>query len=187
VLLVVYLGFLNGDMLSQALIVGWAQNGIPWRLGPGLVILSAAALLTPAVTKRQLYCHHICPYGAAQQLLRGRVSRRRRIARHWRRWLQLIPPVLLVLVVLTAMLHWPINLAGIEPFDAFLFWIAGTAALTIAVVGLAASALVPMAYCRFGCPTGAMLEYVRYQGQSDRFSRRDALAAGLLLLALGLS
>ena len=33
--LVLYLGLVNGDMLSQAMIVGWAQNGIPWRTGGG--------------------------------------------------------------------------------------------------------------------------------------------------------
>ncbi len=62
--LVVYLGFINGDMISQALLVGWAQSGFPWRLAPGLVLLTAAALLVPLVSKRQLYCHQICPFGA---------------------------------------------------------------------------------------------------------------------------
>ena len=79
VVLVVYLGFLNGDMLSQTLVVGWAQSGIPWRLAPGLVLLAAAALSVPIVSRRQVYCHHICPFGAAQQLIRGRIPWRVRV------------------------------------------------------------------------------------------------------------
>jgi polyferredoxin len=82
------------------------------------------------------------------------------------------------------MLHLPVSLAGIEPFDAFLFRIAGWATLVIALVGLVAAALVPMAYCRFGCPTGAMLDYLRYSARSDRFTRRDVVALALLALAV---
>jgi hypothetical protein len=39
-----------------------------------------------------------------------------------------------------------------------------------------------MAYCRYGCPTGALLEFIRAHGRSDRFGRRDV--AALLLVAL---
>ena len=63
-LLIGYLGFVNGDMVSQSLLVGWAQNGVAWRLAPGLVLLVAAAFLTPLLTRRQVYCHQLCPHGA---------------------------------------------------------------------------------------------------------------------------
>ena len=95
-----------------------------------------------------------------------------------------IPAGLLLLAFVTAIFHLPVNLAGIEPFDAFVFRIAGVATLAIAVVGLLASAFVPLAYCRFGCPTGAVLEYVRFHGRSDRLSRGDLLAIGLLIAGL---
>jgi hypothetical protein len=45
---------------------------------------------------------------------------------------------------------------------------------------------VPLAYCRFGCPTGALLNYLRLQGPGDRFGRRDVAALTLLALAVGL-
>lgn len=183
-MLVGYFGFVNGDMLSQALLVGWAQSGVPWRLAPGLMLLVAASLIVPAVSKKQLYCHHICPFGAAQQLIHNRVPLRFSIP--WRvvALLEVIPAILIAVVLLTAMLHWPLNLAGIEPFDAFFFLeIVGVASLVIAIVGLIGSAFVPMAYCRFGCPTGALLNHLRYNARSDRLTRRDAVAVTLLLLA----
>ncbi len=194
VVLVLYLGFLSGDMLSQALLVGWAQNGVPWRLAPGLVVLVGAALFVPILTKRQMYCHHLCPFGAAQQLLRHRPTRRhsprrRPTRRHptprWlKRTLALITPALLVVVVVTAMRHLPLNLAGIEPFNAFCLWLAGTATLAVAAAGMTASAVIPMAYCRYGCPTGAMLGYLRLNARSDRLTRRDLFALGLFAVAL---
>jgi len=56
----------------------------------------------------------------------------------------------------------------------------------IALAGLVAAVFVPMAYCKYGCPTGLVLNFVRSHGKADRFARRD-LAAGLLVLfTLGL-
>jgi hypothetical protein len=183
-LLVGYLGLLNGDLLSQALLVGWARSGVPWHLAPGLVLLTAAALVLPVVTRRQVYCHHVCPFGALQQLTRNRLPWRWRLSPRATQGLRALPGLLLLLVVLAAMLHVPLNLAGIEPFDAFVFWVAGTATLAVAAVGLLASLVVPMAYCRFGCPTGGMLEFLRFHGRSGRLGWRDGWAAALLIAAL---
>ena len=57
----------------------------------------------------------------------------------------------------------------------------------VAGVGLVASCFIPQAYCRFGCPTGALLNFVRGRGPIDRFSGRDALAAGLVAVAVALN
>jgi polyferredoxin len=106
---------------------------------------------------------------------------------HWiSRCLALLPFLLLVWVVIVAMQHRAFNLAAIEPFDAYVVRVAGWATLAVAAGGLLVSLFVPMAYCRFGCPTGAMLNYVRLQGPGDRFGRRDIAAVALLALAIGL-
>jgi len=183
-MLVVYFGFMNGDMLSQALLVGWAQSGVPWRLAPGLMLLVAASLIIPAASKKQIYCHRICPFGAAQRLIRNRLPWKVRLLQRSTKWRKATSTILLILVVLTAMLHWPLNLALIEPFDAFfLLRVAASLSLVIAIGGLIDSAFVPMAYCRFSCPTGALLNHLRYNARSDRLTRRDAIAVALLLLA----
>lgn len=187
VVLVVYLGFLNADMLSQALLVGWAQNGVAWRVAPGLVFLSAAALITPIVTGRQVYCTHLCPYGAVQDWIGRKVPKQIAVRGVAERILSAIPAILLAWVVVVAMVHLGLSLVGIEPFDAFVFRIAGWATIAVAVIGLVAALFIPRAYCRYGCPTGAMLKYLRVSAASERFGQRDWVAAGLVLLALGMS
>ena len=67
--LIVYVGFISGDLLAQTLFAGWARAGVPWSTAPGLVLLGAAALMVPWVSRKPLYCHHICPHGAAQELI----------------------------------------------------------------------------------------------------------------------
>jgi hypothetical protein len=183
VLLIGYFGFANGDLISQALLAGWAQSGIPWRLAPGLVLLTTAAFVVPIVSKRQPYCHHICPLGAAQQLLP--TVHKLHLSSRVLRVLSCLPAALLFVVIWTAVSHGSLNLASLEAFDAFLilFGVTSIAAVAIAIVGLTASAFVPMAYCRFGCPTGALLNYLRYNARSDRLTKRDAVAVLLLFLA----
>lgn len=182
--LVLYLGLISGDFVSQALLVGWSRNGLPWRIAPGLVLLTLAAFLVPFATKTQLYCHHLCPHGAAQELVKRRLPWQWRIPAWLERPLSTLPAALLVFVLATALVPLSVNLASIEPFDAYVWHTAGWITITIAIVGLLTSLFVPMAYCRYGCPTGALLGYLRRNARSDRLTRQDLLAA--LLAAIGL-
>jgi NosR/NirI family transcriptional regulator, nitrous oxide reductase regulator len=40
--------------------------------------------------------------------------------------------------------------------------------------------VTPMAYCRYGCPTGALMKMLRYRGEDDRWGWREWLALGLV-------
>jgi polyferredoxin len=187
--LIVYVGFVSGDLLAQKLFAGWARSGIPWTTAPGLALLAAAALLVPWASRRPLYCHHICPHGAAQELL-GRwrpKSWRLHLRPDVARGLETAPALLLLFVIVVTMFAVPFDLAGIEPFDAYLVRTAGIATVAVAVVGLIASLFVPQAYCRFGCPTGALLQFVRGRGAEDRFSRRDGVALIYVIIAVVLN
>ena len=189
VVVLAYLGFGAGAVLSQAQLWGWAAAGLP-RGATVLLFLTAVALLTPVTTGRNIYCAHLCAHGAAQQLLAKAIRPQRRpwLAR-WRRrlvamlqWLRWLPGALLGVAALTTIFDLPLSIVDLEPFDAYVPAVAGGVALVLFVVSLLASCLSPMAYCRHGCPTGALLEQLRLHGRSDRVSWRDGLL-GLCLLA----
>lgn len=90
-------------------------------------------------------------------------------------------------MLIVAILALPADLAGMEPFDAYLLKRAGWATIAIAAAGLVASLFVPMAYCHYGCPTGALLNFIRKRGTADRFGRREIAALLLVALAAFLS
>ena len=183
-LLIGYLGLMNGDMVSQAMLVGWAEHGIP-KHAIGLILITIAAFLLPVSTGVNHYCAHLCPHGAAQQLLRNkRFKIRLHRKLHWA--LKAIPVVLLAWCILVPMLVLPFSLVDIEPFDAWIWQAAGIATISVAVVGLIASVFQPMAYCRFGCPTGVLLSFLRSHSGSGKWTRSDLIAIALCLLALGL-
>jgi len=100
-----------------------------------------------------------------------------------RRWLTPLPWALLALCILVALLHWPLSLVDLEPFDAYLPAVAGIAALAIFAASLAASAVWPMAYCRHGCPTGALLDHLRLHRRAGRFTWRDGVLLACLAVA----
>ncbi len=181
-----YVGFVNGDLLAQSLLAGWAKSGVAWRMAPGLALLAAAAFAVPWAAKRPLYCQQLCPHGAAQEVLTRLAPARWRVGvpgalDRAMRWL---PGVLLLFVLFVVLLPLDFDLAGLEPFDAYLIRSAGIATIVVAVAGLLVAPFVPKAYCKYGCPTGALLEFVRARGAGDRFERRDIAAGMLLLLAL---
>jgi len=181
--LIVYLGFVTGNMISQAMFVGWAKNGVPWRVAPGLLMLTVAAFLLPMATGRNIYCDHLCPHGAVQQLIKRRLKWQWKVPRKLSRAMLWLPGMLLVWCAVVALLALPFSLVDIEPFDAWVYEVAGWATITVAIVGLVASLFVPMAYCRYGCPTGALLKFLRFHGRSDCWTRRDSLVAGMVALA----
>jgi NosR/NirI family nitrous oxide reductase transcriptional regulator len=182
VLLVVGMGLWLGQFVTLGLLAGWARNGVPWRQAAPLASLAAAALLVPWGTRRQLYCHHVCPHGAAQEFL-GRLSGRTlQIPERVHRLLRLLPGSLLALAFCGTIVWAGFGPGQLEPFD---FWLVGGAAVlpaVLAVGGLAASLFVPMGYCRYGCPTGALFGFLRTASSQEGFTRRDAAALCVLLV-----
>ncbi len=182
------LGLILGDLLALALFRGWVESGIPWRMTPGLTLLAISAFLIPWATRQPVYCQFICPHGHAQRwlmkLLPARYSLRPGVDFKWS--LKWIAPTLLLLALLTTFLKLPIDLAGFEPFDAYLIRMAGKASIIVAVIGLIVSLFIPMAYCKYGCPTGWLLNFVRRRGGGKRIDSQDVVALFLLAIALAL-
>ncbi len=180
--LILYVGFINGDLVSQAMLVGWAQNGLPWKSAISLIVMTSVAFIFPIVTKRNIYCSHLCPHGAIQQLVKNRVRKPHKLSARIRWIVGFMPGALLAWVVIVAILNLPFSLIGIEPFDAYLIRIAGWATIAIFVTGIIASLFIPMGYCKYGCPTGTLLEYLRRHRRSDQLTWKDGFAVCLLLL-----
>lgn len=184
-LLVGYSGIFVGEMLSQALFIGWSRHGAPSQSAPGLVLLAAVALLAPVFSRRQLYCHHVCPHGALQHLLMRRIKWQWSPPPALARVMEMIPFALLLLVFIAAITRRTLDLNAIEPFDAWLIRVSGLSAIVIAIVGLLFSLITPMAYCRYGCPTGALFKLLRFTGDAERFGLRDWLALAAVMAAGG--
>ncbi|MEQ8766687.1 MAG: 4Fe-4S binding protein [Planctomycetota bacterium] len=184
------LAIVTGDLLALSLLAGWAEHGFPWRQAIGLVVLGAVAFGTPLLRGRSPYCADICPMGLAQSFATACARRIPHIPRWQPRpdtlahWLpSLVPGLLLVTAGLALAWILPLDLADLEAFDAVSWPDASHIAIGLAIGGVLLSLVIPKAYCRFGCPTGALIELVRTPRNAARWRWRDTVA-GVCLIAV---
>lgn len=174
-------GLWLGLMTGQDQWIKWAMRGSAAGSALPLLALTAAALLIPAAFGKNIYCSHLCPHGAAQQLLGNARKKRRALPPKLHRVLVAVPWLTLGLLWLLAFLGIAFPFAHAEPFEV---WSAGFIALVPVLVflaGLAAAIWLPQAYCHYGCPTGAVLKFLA--SAPGRWTRRDSLAAAIVSIA----
>jgi Na+-translocating ferredoxin:NAD+ oxidoreductase RnfG subunit len=175
-------GLTLGWMVSQDQLVGWGMNGFGVRSVLPLLALTAAALVIPAFTGKNVYCNRICPHGAAQTLA-GRLSRKRlHLPPKLYAALSRLPWLTLLAIWLLAFVASGIPFAYFEPFET---WSSGFVAFVpaaILTVGLLSAFFLPQAYCHYGCPTGAMLKFLT--ASPTAWTRRDTIASFLIAAAL---
>ena len=160
---VVVLGLWTGTFVSYTLFLrlfagGVSLSAIGTLAAPLLMLI--VALLYPLAGRSGHYCAHVCPFGSAQELA-GKLSRRK---------LRITPRVLRVLTALRNLL-WGVLMALLltgtcsawvdyELFTAFIYSSASVWVIVLAVLFLVLSVWVPRPYCRFVCPTGALVKSV---------------------------
>ena len=160
---VVVLGLWTGTFVSYTLFLrlfagGVSLSAIGTLAAPLLMLI--VALLYPLAGRSGHYCAHVCPFGSAQELA-GKLSRRK---------LRITPRVLRVLTALRNLL-WGVLMALLltgtcsawidyELFTAFIYSSASVWVIVLAVLFLVLSVWVPQPYCRFVCPTGALMKSV---------------------------
>jgi polyferredoxin len=143
-----------------------------------------AGLLLPPLTRRNLYCSHLCPHGAAQQLLKHRIKTQWQLPKRVSQFLKWLPGSVLLLAVGATVSGQSWNLAAWEPFNAWIWYVAGTSSLVLAIGSLAVSTVIPMAWCRYGCATGRLLEYARRSAIAHHITKADFAAATLTAVAI---
>ena len=175
-------GIWLGWMVSQDQLIGWGANGFGLRGILPLLALTAAALVIPAFTGKNVYCNRICPHGAAQTLLGQIVRKRFALPGKLHALLTRLPWLTLVAIWVLAFVASGIPFAYFEPFET---WSSGFVAFipaAIFTIGLVAALFLPQAYCHYGCPTGALMKFLTYSPTA--WTRRDSVAAFLIAAAL---
>ncbi len=163
---VIILGFYLGSFLSLSMFGNWLHNGVAWWVTPVSAALGLLGLLLPAVTNKSYYCIYVCPYGALQELAGMPLKGRFKIPARVERWLRHGPKLWLTLALASLALGAGFDLADVEPFAAFLISSASAVVLVLAGTFLVLSFIVPRPWCRYGCPTGELVEIFRRPASS---------------------
>ena len=160
---VVVLGLWTGTFVSYTLFLRVFSGGVSLSAIGALaapLLMLIVALIYPLAGRSGHYCANVCPFGSAQELA-GKLSRRK---------LRITPRVLKLLSVLRNLL-WGVLMALLltgtctawidyELFTAFLYSSASVWVIVLAALFLVLSVWVPRPYCRFVCPTGALVKSI---------------------------
>lgn len=128
---------------------------------PFWYILIVGTLLIVLVTGRNYYCTWLCPYGAVQEGINRslglvKIQIPRNISKH----AQKIRLFLTWLALMLAFAAVNPSLASYEPFSAFFSGQANAGQWILMVISLLLAILINRFWCRFFCPTGAILDLV---------------------------
>ena len=154
------LGLWSGAFLSTSRLLGWAGAGLPRATADfaAALLLIATALLWPLFGRPAHYCMHVCPFGAAQELVSRLPLRKWRLPPPLVRWLTTLRRVLWGALMLSLWLGLGARWLDWELFGAFAWRAAPPLDLALAALFVALSAFVPRPYCRFVCPTGTLFK-----------------------------
>jgi len=171
-------GLAFGWMVGQDQLIGWARNGVDLSHGIPLLLLTAVALLVPAMTGKNIYCSRICPHGAAQTLAGLAVQRRFAMPPRMHAILQRVPWLTLLAIWVLALAGSGFPLAMLEPFEVWSVGFYAVLPAAILSIGLIAAVFLPQGYCHYGCPTGALLKFLTHS--PGNLTRRDFTAIALI-------
>ena len=158
VLDIVVLGLWTGTFVSYTMLVNLMSNGLTsWSLVVPMLLV-VAAFVYPLFGRRAYYCTHLCPLGAAQELVFKVPARKLTLSKKAAHRLTLFKVVLWSVLMLLMLLGVGFEWMDYEPFTAFVLSSAGVVVIVFAVVILLTSVFVPRPYCRFMCPTGTLLK-----------------------------
>lgn len=157
------LGVWCGSFLSLTQTVNWLSSGV--NLAASLIPLSllVVALVMPLFRKRGHYCAWHCPLGSLQELTGRCVKRKPSIPPTLLKYLNYLREGILLSLLFMMWIGVGFNLMDYELFSAFLFTSAGSGILVAAGLFLVLSLFVHRPYCRFICPTGALLTFTTTQ------------------------
>ncbi len=151
------LGFWCGAFISYSSLVGYASHGV--RVTTLLVpLMLVIAFIYPLFGKKQHYCHHLCPFGAAQELASRCSKRKWRLGERTVKRLNAVRQVIWVLLMLCLWTGVWFTWVDYEPFSAFLLQSSSWVVWLLAGVFVVLSVFVPRAYCRFVCPVGTLFQ-----------------------------
>lgn len=151
------IGFWQGEMLNIALLHNWLINGMDISSQIFLLTVLFVSILIPILSNKQFYCYYLCPFGSAQELI-GKINPHKfDVSGRIFTWLKYIRFIFLFIIFLLLIMSADVAIENLEPFLAFNFNIASLGVLILASVFLFLSIIINRPWCKFFCPTGALL------------------------------
>jgi len=155
------IGFIYNQPLSYSRISAFLLGNFPDRtkelyfyfilFGSGLLIL---------FTGKNIYCHSVCPFGAAQEVF-SKIGKSKPYRPAIYRKLKIIQRSLAFSALILALVLNNPSIAGYEIFSAFFHLTANTILIVVLFIVILLSLIIKRPWCNFMCPIDSAFEYLR--------------------------
>lgn len=154
-------GFWSGTFLSLSQFTNWLTHGI--HLGTTLLplCLLLITVILPLFKRKGTFCAMHCPLGSLQVLV-GKLSPRKLIlSPRVTKPLNQLRDLLLLALLLSLWAGFGFFLLDYELFTLFMIEVAPPLILSLGALVILLSIFIPRPYCRFICPTGALISWTQ--------------------------
>ncbi|HQP04907.1 MAG TPA: 4Fe-4S binding protein [Bacteroidales bacterium] len=158
---IVVMGFLTVNFLSVAFFYNSLLNGMDLIQKMGLFLVLILSVIIPLLSGKAFYCQYVCPFGSLQYFSGLLKKRKLKIPTKVSRLLSYTKYVYLFTLLVILVSGVSIVLEDFEPFTAFAYKFAAISAFIIAGVFAVLAVFLNKPWCRYFCPTGAVLELMR--------------------------
>jgi NosR/NirI family transcriptional regulator, nitrous oxide reductase regulator len=158
---VVFLGFVFNHFITLSRIAAMLSGYFPDPIHelPVYILIFGSVLLV-VISRSNVYCHSVCPFGAAQEAL-GVVGGARPYRPDWhKKWKILQWSAALIAVLLAIVMNNP-SLAQYEVFGAFFQLTASVLLFVVLIFVIAISLFVKRPWCHFFCPVDGFFAFAR--------------------------
>lgn len=157
----VFLGFVYNQPVTISRIVAVLNGYMPEvRHEFYLYLLLGGSVMTIILTGRNVYCHSVCPFGAAQEVL-GKTGRAKSFRPGYFRRLKYLQWTVTFLAVITALLLNNPSVAQYEVFGAFFQLTATNILFIVLIIVILLSLFIKRPWCNFICPVSGFFAYIR--------------------------
>lgn len=160
ILNVFILGFYCNAFLSWGILINFVSSDIKkWITIPIIIIMIVIALVYPLIGHKQYYCKNVCPCGSLQDIC-SKINKKNKwkISKRNNLYLKVLQRAIFIIVLIVSTTGIFLDWMNYEIFSAFIISTASIIVMILAIITIILSLFIQRPYCRFICPTGALLK-----------------------------
>jgi len=162
----IFLGFIYNQPISYSRLSGLLLGNFPdWHKEFYFYILFTGSIVIIFINRKNVYCHSVCPFGAAQEIL-AKTGKAKVFRPAYYKKLKFIQRFIALTVVLAALsLNNPV-IANYEVFSAFFQLTANAILFAVLFIVIILSLFIKRPWCHFMCPIDSVFDYVKLTRKS---------------------
>lgn len=163
---ILFLGFIYNQPIGYSRVSALLLGNFPnWHKEFYFYLLLAGSILLVLFTQKNVYCHSVCPFGAAQEIL-AKTGKAKVFRPVYNKKLKFIQRSIALVVILLALAFNNPIITSYEVFSGFFQLTANMFLFGVLFIVIVLSLFIKRPWCHFMCPIDSVFDYVKLTRKS---------------------